>query len=495
LKIDTDHLEDHQVKLTVEVEPESFEQAKRRAARQIAKKTKIPGFRPGKAPYHVVQRFVGDNALFEDGLEILIKEIYPEIVEQTGIVPYGPGNLENIVELEPLTLEFVVPLAAEVTLGDYRSVRLPYEPIQVSETEIEETINRLRESQAIEEPVDRPVQEGDRVIVRLQASKLDVPDGEEATIIQERQIPFLISTDEENELQSWPYPGFTKELIGLSVGDKKKLTYTFPEDNEFENLKGATAEFNLEVEEVKSHTLPEVDDEFAQSVGDFENVEKMLQEIREQHEQHAETEYNTEYNEKVINQVVEMSEVKYPPQMLENEIDEVLHQLEHRLQNQNLDLETYMKVRELDEQGLRDDAEPMAVSRLKQSLVLMEISKAENIELDQMEVQQETARAYEEMTSHVPEADLKKIPQEKLITNLLSNVMVDMRLRQTVDRLNLIARGEHPSNEVEAEQSKSETEDSKEPQVEDEQPASVEEPVDPENENIDEVQASESGEN
>lgn len=495
MKIDTQHQEDHQVKLTVEVEPESFEQAKRRAARQIAKKTKIPGFRPGKAPYHVVQRFVGDNALFEDGLEILIKEIYPEIIEQTGIMPYGPGNLENIVELEPLTLEFVIPLAAEVTLGDYCSIRLPYEPIQVSETEIEETINRLRESQAIEEPVDRPVQQGDRVFVRLHASKLDVPEGEEATIIQERQIPFLISPDEENELQSWPYPGFTKELISLSVGDKKKLTYTFPEDNEFENLKGATAEFNLEVEEVKSHILPEVDDEFAQSVGDFENVEKLLQEIREQHEQHAETEYNTEYNEKVVSQAVEMSEVKYPPQMLENEIDEVLHQLEHRLQDQNLDLETYMKVRELDEQGLRDDAKPMAVSRLKQSLVLMEISKVESIELDQMEVQQETARAYEEMTSNVPEADLKKIPQDKLITNLLNNVMVDMRLRQTVDRLNLIARGEHPSNEVEAEQSKSETEDSKEPQVEVEQPPSVEEPVDPENDDIDVAQTSESGEN
>jgi trigger factor len=491
LKIETHHLEDHQVKLTAEVEPERFEQAKRRAARKIAKKTKIPGFRPGKAPFHIVQRFVGDNAIFEDGLEILIKELYPEIIEQAEINPYGPGNLENIVELEPLTLEFVIPLAAEVTLGDYVSLRSTYEPKEITETDVDETLNRLRESQAIEEPVDRPAEDGDRVFVRLQATKVNASEGEEATIIPERQVPFLISLDEENDSQSWPFSGFTKELIGLSAGDKKNLIHTFPEDIEFENLQGVSAEFQVEVEEVKSHTLPEVDDEFAQSVGEFENAKTMLQQIQQELEQQAKTEYNNEYNEGVISQVVEMSEVKYPPQMLENEIDEVIHQLEHRLKNQNLDLETYMKVRELDEQGLRDDAKPMAESRLKQSLVLMEISKAENIELDQVEVQQETARAYEAMTNYMPEADLRKVPQDQLITNLLNNVMVEMRLRKTVERLQLIARGEYLSNEIEAEQQESDNMESTKLTKEDDKSSSPEEDVDPEETVFEEKQSPE----
>ncbi|MBE0408716.1 MAG: trigger factor [Anaerolineales bacterium] len=452
MKIETQQLEDHQVKLTVEIEQEPFEQAKRIAARKIAKKSKIPGFRPGKAPYHVVQRFVGDNTIFEDGLEILIKDMYPEIIDQAGIDPYGPGSLEKIVQVEPLILEFVVPLAAKVTLGDYRSMRFPHEPKPVEDAEVEETLNKLRENQAIEEPVDRPAQEGDRVFIRLQATQLDGPDGPQSVLIPERQVSFIISADSDVVAQAWPFPGFTKELIGLSVGDKKNLQHTFSDDIEFETLKGATAEFSIEVDEVKSHTLPEVDDDFAQNAGDFENVDMMLQEIRKQLEEHAEAEYNENYNEKIVNHVVEFSEVQYPPQMLEDEINEVIHNLEHRLKNQNIDLDTYMKIREIDEEGMRAEAIPIAESRLKQTLVLVEISKAENVKLDQDEVQQETARVLEAMSNYMPESEFKKIPQDKLLPNLINNVIADMRLRQTIERLNLIAKGEYPLSEGASEQ-------------------------------------------
>jgi trigger factor len=452
LKIETQQLDDHQVKISVEIEPELFEQAKQRAARQIARKTKIPGFRPGKAPFHVVQRFVGENAIFEDGLEILVKDNYPKIIEQAEINPYGPGSLEKIAQVEPLTLEFTVPLAAEVKLGDYLSMRFPYEPKPVSEADVQKTLTRIRESQAIEEPVDRPAQEGDRLFIRLQARNLDVPDGQDTTLIPERQVSFIPSSEGDADAQAWPFSGFAKELIGLSPGDKKELNHTFSDDVEFENLQGVTAEFSIEVEEVKSRSLPEVDDEFAQTAGDFNNVEEMLQEIRKQLEEQAQTEYDNEYNEKVVNHVVDVSEVKYPPQMLEDEIDEVIHNLEHRLRNQNIDLETYMKIREIDEEGMHAEARPIAESRLKQSLVLVEISKVENIELDKDEVQQETARALDAMTSNIPESDLKKIPKEKFIPNLINNVIMDMRLRQTVDRLQLIAKGEYPAKDSESEE-------------------------------------------
>jgi trigger factor len=454
LKIETQQLDDHQVKLSVEIEPELFEQAKRHAAKQIARKTKIPGFRPGKAPFHVVQRFVGESAIFEDGLEILVKDNYPKFIEQAEINPYGPGSLEKIVQVEPLTLEFTVPLAAEVKLGDYQSMRFPYEPIPVSEADIQETLSRIRESQAVEEPVDRPAQEGDRVFIRLKARNLDSPEGQDSTLIPERQVSFILTFESDSDAHSWPFPGFTKELIGLSPGDKKELNHTFSDDVDFENLQGVSAEFSIEVEEVKSRSLPEVDDEFAQTAGDFDNVEAMLQEIRKQLEEQAQTEYDNEYNEKVVNRVVEISEVKFPPQMLEDEINEVIHNLEHRLRNQNIDLETYMKIREIDEEGMREEARPIAESRLKQSLVLVEISKVENIELDKDEVQQETARALDAMTSNIPESELKKIPKEKFMANLVNNVIVDMRLRQTVERLQSIAKGEYPAKDSEPEEVK-----------------------------------------
>jgi trigger factor len=473
LKIETKQLEDHQVKLTVEIEHDQFEQSKRRAARKIAQKTKIPGFRPGKAPYHVVQRFVGEGAIFEDGLEILITDVYPKIIEQAEINPYGPGSLEKVDQVDPLTLEFIVPLAAEVKLGDYQSMRFPHEPKLITEADVEETLNRLRENQAVEEPVERPAQEGDRVFIRLHATRLDESGDKDETLIQERQVSFILSGDEETDGSSWPFPGFTKELIGLLPGENKELNHTFSDDVEFETLRGATAKFSLEVEEVKSRSLPEVDDEFAQTAGDFENVDAMLLEIRKQLEEQAEMEYNNDYNEKIVNQVVEMSEVKYPPQMLENEIDEVIHNLEHRLSNQNIDLETYMKIREIDEDGMREEAKSIAESRLKQSLVLVEISKSENIELDKDEVQQETARALEAMTSYMPESDLKKIPKDKLIPNLINNVIMDMRLRQTVERLNLIARDMYPAQEVEIEELEASAEDEKETIDNDDQSSSI----------------------
>ena len=151
MKIDSERLEDHQVKLTVEFEDEIFEGYKRRAARQIAKRTKIPGFRPGKAPYHIIVRTVGEQPVIERGLEYLVDDQYPRIIEEANIDPYGPGQIEEIVSFEPLVLEFVIPLAAEIKLGDYHSIRIPYELQVIGEDDVNEVLDNLRQSQAIEE--------------------------------------------------------------------------------------------------------------------------------------------------------------------------------------------------------------------------------------------------------------------------------------------------------------------------------------------------------
>jgi trigger factor len=166
LKIESQLQDDHQVKLVVEIDPEMLVQAKQRAARQISRRTKIPGFRPGKAPYPVIQRHVGDEVLLEEGLELLISDLYPKIIEESGFHPYGPGRFDELASIDPVTLEFTVPLMAEVG-GDYRSIRFPYELPEVSEFQVEEVLQNLRQRQSVEEPVERPIQEGDRVNIRL----------------------------------------------------------------------------------------------------------------------------------------------------------------------------------------------------------------------------------------------------------------------------------------------------------------------------------------
>ena len=171
MKIDKQFQEDHQVKITVEVEPEQMESMKRRSARKIARRVKIPGFRPGKAPYAVIVRQVGEAAIIEDALELLVNDIYPKVIEEADINPYGPGSLENVGSLDPPTLEFVVPLEAEVVLGDYRSLRRPYEPEPVKDEDIQDVLDNIRERQAVIEPVERAAEEGDLVTVRISAKR------------------------------------------------------------------------------------------------------------------------------------------------------------------------------------------------------------------------------------------------------------------------------------------------------------------------------------
>jgi trigger factor len=154
LNIEKQYQEDHQMKITVQVEPQALEEARQHAARKISKHTKIPGFRPGKAPYSVILRTVGEAAIFEEAVEILATDLYPKAIDEAGIEPYGPGQLENITSTDPLTFEFIVPLDAEITLGDYHSIRLAYEAPVIEDGDVEKVLNDLRERQAVLTPLN-----------------------------------------------------------------------------------------------------------------------------------------------------------------------------------------------------------------------------------------------------------------------------------------------------------------------------------------------------
>ena len=156
MKIETQTRDDHQVRLVVEVEPESMEKFKHQAARKISREAKIPGFRPGKAPYDVIRRIYGDQTITNQAVELMVDEIYPEVIEQSGIKPGGPGSLEEIISMAPPTVAFLIPLEASVELGDFHSIRQEYTPPVVTDEEVEKSIQRLRTNYATVEPADRP---------------------------------------------------------------------------------------------------------------------------------------------------------------------------------------------------------------------------------------------------------------------------------------------------------------------------------------------------
>jgi FKBP-type peptidyl-prolyl cis-trans isomerase (trigger factor) len=269
------------------------------------------------------------------------------------------------------------------------------------------------------------------------------PDpNEPETILEDRRHSLIAGETHSDPENEWPYPGISSDLIGMSAGEEKTKVITFPEDYRFESLNGKEAEFRIAVEEVKARTLPELNDELAQTAGDFENLEALRKDIRASLEQQARETYNAEYDDKIIDQLIETSTIQYPPQMLEREIDEVLHQLEHRLEAQKMDLPTYLKTQNMDEAGLRQEASPVAENRLRRSLVLLKVSEAEKVEVGPEELQKETERTLEAMTRFMSEAELRKLGPQQLIPGLVSNIAAEMRVTKTVEKLRRIASGE-----------------------------------------------------
>jgi trigger factor len=436
LKIETQFLEDHQAKLIVEVEPEQMEEMKRRAALKLSRRVKIPGFRPGKAPYPVIVRTIGDATIVEEALELLVEDIYPKVIKEAEIEPYGPGKLDKVASMEPLTLEFVVPLDAKVTLGDYRSMRKPYEPKPVVDQDVEDSIKELQERQALVEPVERAAEEGDVVTVRLSGERKD--EVENKVLLAERSVPVIIRSGDQDE---WLFTGFSKNFIGLSAGAEGVVEYTFPVDSEHDELQGVPAEFRYTVENVKSRTLPQVDDEFAKSLGDFETVEALRENVRTALEAQAKAAYNESYDNEIIDQTIESTQFQYPPQMLDNEIDQAIKDLENRLSQQGLDIDIYLKSRNKDMDGLREELKPVAEKRLKRALLLFELGKLEDIQIKQEELETEAVSTFDYLQRSLPERDARRLTNRNVRDNVLSNVMVDMMTRKTVERLRDIFSG------------------------------------------------------
>jgi trigger factor len=448
LKIEVQHLEDHQAKLTVEIESPQWEETKQRAARQLAKRTKIPGFRPGKAPFPVVQRLIGDDAISAEALEILVDEVYPKAIDEAKIEPYGPGALKDLKRDEPPTFEFVIPLKATVELGDYRSVRIPYELRTVSDDEVDNVVEGLREQQALVETIERPVEESDLVYVRISGQRKNVEEGQDPSIVKERYLPVNVSKEDDDTQAEWPFPGFSRRLIGMSAGDELKVDYTYPEDATFESLKGVDAEFEAKIDSVKSRTLPELNDEFAQSVGDFGNIEALRDQIRKNLEEQTRETYHEEYDNLLFEKIIESSTIKYPPQMLEHEIEHVIEHLENRLKQQKLDLELYLKSRQMDMDALRQEANPVAEKRIKRSLALYEIADELKVPVSPEDLQNETNRTLSEFARVMSEDEYKKLVTKDSYSSLVGNVLMDMILERTQERLRNMARGIEPETEL-----------------------------------------------
>jgi trigger factor len=443
----------------------------------------ITGFRPGKAPYDLVRRMIGDEALQQEAIEILLEDGYPPVLREANINPSGPGKLEEIIKMDPPTLAFIIPLPPVVELGDYQAVRKEYAPEPVGEEQINATLRRLQRSYATAEPVERAAQKGDLVAFKLSAKRTQPEEGENEMLIEETPYQLVAGEPEEEEASSWPYEGFENELLGLSANDTKTVVHTFSDDSPYEELRGKEAEFSIEVQNVKEKHLPELHDEFAQMLGDFENLEALRKAVQTQLEQTSSQQYNQNYYDELIGMLVDQATIKYPPHMLEEEIEDFIHGLEHNLEHDHLDLETYLKMREMDrETFIENEVKPAAMRRLERSLVMEEFARQEQISVRNEEIQSiyETALQQMQASKQLRKAQAKnrQTPRD-MANNIAINTVNNIFNQRLMSRLKAIATGAGDELPAETESVVAESETVEAAEAVEASAASVESPSEP----------------
>lgn len=442
MKIETLPQENHQVRLVVELETEQLQAGKRRAARRISNRAKIPGFRPGKAPYDIVLRFAGEQAVTEEAVELLVDEVYPKVLEEAGIKPVAPGSLEQVESLEPPKFIFLVPLEPVVDLGDYRSVRLSYAWQAPGEKELEAALQDMRQVYSTTETVERPAQAGDFVMVDILGRDAKSAEGEPPLV--ERPGAAIFIRPEEKDAD-WPFKGFAQKLIGLKSGGSAEISHKYGKDFDDDSLAGKTVKYHITMKVVRGVTLPELDDEFAKTVGAFADLSALRDTLRASLEQRSRRDYDDEYCTNVMNKMREKASIKYPPVVLENQVEHSIADLKERLSSQGMELDTYLKARHLEkDKFVEEEIKPAATRRLERALLMEEFVRTEKIEVNDEQLNSSMQQTWLELQSN--REFQKSINSKSTSKQVMNAVAMESASRaltsQAMARLKEIATGQ-----------------------------------------------------
>ena len=378
-------------KMVLEIEVPSDEVARHFATayRHVAERTKVPGFRPGKAPRHVIDRFVGRASVLSEAIEHLVSDSYGAALDQTDVMPIDNPDVDidpaAVVEGQPVSFTATVPVRPEVELGAYTDYSFGLEVPEVTDEQVEQVIGELREQQATLRPVDgRGAVEGDIASVKFAGTI----DGEPFEGGSADRLPVVIGEDRM-------IPGWEQQLVGLEIGTTKGFDITFPDDYRVEELRGKEAHFEVEVLDLREKLLPDVTDEFAQSVGDMKTVDELRTEIRDAMTRRADAEARHAFGDRIIDFAVSNASVELPEVMVANEIEIMRDELQTRLAQQRIGLEQYLALAKQTPDELTTELREPATRRVKTLLVLSAIAEKEGIDATDEQIDAEIANQLE----------------------------------------------------------------------------------------------------
>lgn len=438
MSVQVENLEKNMAKLTVEVPAEELEKAIQAAYLKQKGKISIPGFRKGKVPRVMIEKMYGVEIFFEDAANDLINQEYPKAVDESGldIVSRPVVDIEQMEKGKPFIFTAEVAVKPEVTLGKYMGVQVTKIDTTVTEEEVEQELNRERESNARTITVeDRPVEDGDTAVIDYEGFM----DGNSFEGGKAENHSLVIGSHSFIDT-------FEEQLIGKNTGDELEVNVTFPEEYHARELAGKPAVFKVKINEIKAKELPELDDEFAQDVSEFDTLEEYKESLKKRLADRKEASAKREKEEEAINKIVDKSKMEIPDAMLEAQIETMMNQFANQIAQQGLTMEQYMQFSGMTTEKMQEQMKPDALKRIQTSLVLEQIAKEENIEVSDEEVDAEYARMGEMYGMDVEQIKM-------LMGDNSEEIKKDLAVQKAVDLVmeNIKERAKPKSKEKDAE--------------------------------------------
>lgn len=396
------------------------------AARRVAQRVNIPGFRKGKAPRAILQNFVGKDYLVEEAMESLVPEAVGDAVREEELAPFAPPRV-NVENTEPsVTIVATVPLQPTVELSEYRSIRYDDEPEEVSDEAVEALLMQIRRSQAYSVPVEREAQENDIVTIDLNMAA----DDQTVWNFDDRQFQLNLNLETYGEV----FVGLHQGIIGMSVGDEKEFSFPVSEESDSAQFAGKTAHVKVELKDVREEFVPELDDAMVATTGvpDVETVEQLTDHIRDQLGQRAEQALVNSIQSKLFDEIVEASEFTISPIVVEHEGRHVLERYVRQRQAMAGRAGQQITADDISEEDL-NNANEMAERDIKNALIVERLVEAENVDVSDEDVVSEIERANESATS-----DEQKLEDNE---QTRQSVKSYLQRQRTIEKVVNMARG------------------------------------------------------